>query len=685
MQKINVLDKHLAELIAAGEVVERPSSVVKELIENSVDAGSKKIKIEIKHGGIKYIKISDNGSGIYRDDVKNAFLRHATSKLKSENDLESIGTLGFRGEALASICAVSKVELITKTQDEECGTRYINQGGEDISLEDIGCGNGTTIIIRDLFYNTPARMKFLKTDIAEANSIAGVIDRIALSHPEISFKFIRDGKEVLNTPGDEKISSSIYAVYGREFFYGMMPIDYELNGVKINGFISKPVQSRASRSMQHFFINGRYVKTRTASVALEEAFKGTVMVGKHPYCVVYIKLPYGAVDVNVHPAKIEVRFINEKMIFDALYYGVKNSLIANDKSKLMEFSDCINKNVSTNKIEINTPLKDIKVEKIDNVKDNLNNEKIQEVKSQTPILKTISIPINNVMTNKILNNPFDGELFTNAKLGDAGFDRLNKKAINIECSPESVKSFDLLNLEDKSNKELKDVADKKDVEEKNEDALVLNKNNNEIKLENYSLKKNENYRNNIDYKIIGEAFNCYIIVQEIGGELLFIDKHAAHERFIYEKLKKEEKISDSQVLLEPLAITLEKDEYSALIENLNLMEKSGYVIEDFGMGTIIVRSVPSYVEHKDIKDSLIEIAGYIIKNKKSLNTDYLEWLYHNMACRAAIKAGKSSSYMEIQDLVKKVYNNPDIRYCPHGRPVFIALKKSDIEKQFGRM
>ena len=333
MPHIQVLDKHTAELIAAGEVVERPSSVVKELLENTIDAGATMVAVEIQNGGVTYIRITDNGAGIAREDVPTAFLRHATSKVRREEDLEAIGTLGFRGEALASIAAVSRVELLTCAAGETAGTRYTLEGGEDGHLEDAGCPQGTTIVVRDLFYNVPARMKFLKKDVSEANAVAGVVDRIALSHPEVSFRFIRDGREELLTPGDSQLRSCIYAVLGKEFSDSLLPVDYTLGGVHVHGFASKPAASRANRTMQHFFINGRYVKTRTAMAALEQAYKGAIMVGKFPACVLHLDMPPETVDANVHPAKIEVRFINEKPVFDAVYHGLKSALAAGDVPK----------------------------------------------------------------------------------------------------------------------------------------------------------------------------------------------------------------------------------------------------------------------------------------------------------------------------------------------------------------
>ena len=333
MGVINVLDKHVAELIAAGEVVERPASVIKELVENSIDAGAKNITVEIKNGGTTFMRVADDGCGIYRDDIKVAFLRHATSKVKVESDLDSISTLGFRGEALASICAVSRLQLITRNVNEEIGTSYEIDGGEEQSFDDAGCPVGTTFVIRDLFYNIPARAKFLKKDVSEGNAVSNIIDKTALSHPEIAFTYIKDGKQVLRTFGDGKLISAIYSVFGKDFAKGLIPVDYQLDAIKVYGYISKPEHSRPNRNMQNFFINGRYIKTRTAMVALEEAFKGSIMVGKFPSCVLNIELPCEIIDVNVHPSKLEVRFINERPVFDTVYHGVKSALLRGDSRK----------------------------------------------------------------------------------------------------------------------------------------------------------------------------------------------------------------------------------------------------------------------------------------------------------------------------------------------------------------
>lgn len=664
MGKINVLDKHISELIAAGEVVERPSSVVKELIENSIDANATAIEIEIKNGGTSYIKISDNGQGILREDVPKAFLRHATSKVKNHDDLDSIKTLGFRGEALASIAAVSKVEMITKSENELAGTCYKIEGSDEVSIEDIGCPTGTTIIIKDLFYNTPARMKFLKKDASEASSVSAIVDRIALSHPDISFKFIKNSKEELNTPGDGNIKSCIYSVYGKSFSTGLIPVKYELNGVKVYGFTCDTNSARPNRSMQHFFINGRYVKSKTMMIALEQAYKGSIMVGKFPSCVLYLELSYEVIDVNVHPAKIEVRFINEKPIFDAVYYGIKTSINKLDRPLEMLLND---NNISNEKKIIN---------------DNLNKERL---KVSDPTVKNDYYTMKPIQTNNV--NVEEPDVFIPKK--NVAYSPL--KPIELEKKQTIYKD----NTKETTTSKIALHADKAHsnhfFEENNKEQhnIILE----EEKIGNFSIAEDESNKNAVTFfsldndkiNVIGEVFSTYIVLEKNKDKLLLVDKHAAHERLIYEKLKKESGKSFSQYLLTPLTVTLEKKEYSAVISNLNLFSEAGFEIDDFGSGTVIVRSSPLYLEHDDISDSIIEMAGYILENKENISTKYVDWLYHNIACRAAIKSGDKSNKDELIALIKKLDENPELRHCPHGRPILINITKKEIEKQFGRM
>ncbi len=665
MGKINVLDKHVAELIAAGEVVERPSSVIKELVENSIDAGATAITVEIKNGGVTYMRITDNGCGIEKDDVKNAFLRNATSKIKFEDDLNNIATLGFRGEALFSVCAVSKVELVTRTSGQATGVRYKIEGGDETLFEECGCAEGTTIVVRDLFYNVPARMKFLKKDSSEGSAIAKILDRIALSHPEIAFKFIRENKLELNTPGDGKVGSAIYAVYGKEFFSSLMEVDYKLNGVKISGYISKPSSPRASRSMQHFFINHRYVKSRTAMAALEEAFKGSIMVQKFPSCVMYIEIPFDTVDVNVHPAKVEVRFVDEKPIFDAVYHGVKTALLSGDKSAL--FANKVEKIsaqprpqvVPVHKVEIKAP---ITFEKpVEQMKLELKAERAKEILTQVEESPEIFVPkkVENLYA-KSLEEPVE------------------QKVESLQERSNTIKEVLAEKVLEKVTRVKSELLERK--KEEKEPIVPTKIEPPEIQPQQLTMSLGDD----LDFKIRGEIFNTYIIVEKNNSEMVLIDKHAAHERMIFEELKSRKMAPVSQLFLEPIVVSLSKDEYIAIIDNMDIFTDSGFDISDFGNATVIVRAAPSYLENVYINDIVVQMANYILEHRKNIQSDYEQWLWENIACRAAIKAGKETKPEEMQALVQRILKE-DPKYCPHGRPVAISMKKYELEKRFGRV
>ena len=673
MGVINVLDKHVAELIAAGEVVERPASVIKELVENSIDAGAKNITVEIKNGGTTFMRVTDDGCGILKEDIKTAFLRHATSKVKYENDLDSISTLGFRGEALASICAVSRLQLITRNTDEDIGSSYVIEGGEELAFDDAGCPVGTTFIIRDLFYNIPARAKFLKKDVSEGNAVSNIIDKTALSHPEIAFTYIKDGKQVLKTFGDGKLISAIYSVFGKDFASGLIPVEYSLDSIKINGYVSKPVHSRPNRNMQNFFINGRYVKTRTAMAALEEAFKGSIMVGKFPSCVLNIELPFEMIDVNVHPAKIEVRFINERPVFDTVYHAVKSALLKFDSRKNATFKN----NTAFN--ELNS------FNRFNNAPAIIGNQ------NKIPDKPKASVEKNFEASKKDAFNPFEAVSFSTEKKethrqsidrmrvedSKSPFSIFSKQAVKATDSKQSF--FDkknsnasavenkIIRKEETVLEDLPNNLDEQDSHTKNEPAPVL-------------IEQNED-----EIKYIGELFGTYIIAQKNNNEVLFIDKHAAHERMIYEKLKSEKAASDSQLLLQPVAVTLGKSEYDAAINNLEMFRDCAFDVEDFGNSTVIVRSAPQYLDAADISDCITEMADYISIGKNDIFAEKMDWFYHNVACRSAIKAGNKSTPNELIDIVKKLEENPQIKYCPHGRPICIVMTKNEIEKQFGRV
>ena len=707
MGVINVLDKHVAELIAAGEVVERPASVIKELIENSIDAGAKNITVEIKNGGTTFMRVADDGCGIWKDDIKVAFLRHATSKVKLESDLDCISTLGFRGEALASICAVSRLQLITRNKNEDIGTCYEINGGEEVSFDDAGCPIGTTFVIRDLFYNIPARAKFLKKDVSEGNAVSNIIDKTALSHPEIAFTYIRDGKQALKTFGDGKLLSAIYSVFGRDFANGLIPVEYQLDAIKVYGYVSKPQNSRPNRNMQNFFINGRYVKTRTAMAAVEEAFKGSVMVGKYPSCVLNIEVPFEMIDVNVHPAKIEVRFINERPVFDTVYHAIKSSLLKNDSRKNASFrtETVFNEIKDSRKFNPFQNAPAIFNKSTANTADAQKQEYSPKSKNEFNPFDEINYVSSPKTEEKIINqNNDDNNLLSekrktskinidSLKIADSDkpFDIYSKKAINN--SYRENKSDALKNISKKSN-EQKSAPNKKTEYEIQQDAVISS--GEEPVTENVSDNKtndnkNEAYteliieQNAVDIKYIGEAFSTYIIAEKNGKEILFIDKHAAHERMIYEKLKAEKAGAFSQLLLQPVTVTLGKEEYDAAINNLNMFSECSFEVDDFGNSTVIVRSAPQYIDASEIPDCIAEMADYIAKGKNDIFTEKMEWFYHNVACRSAVKAGNKSTPQELIELVKKLEENPQIKYCPHGRPVCIVMKKSEIERQFGRV
>ena len=692
MGVINVLDKHVAELIAAGEVVERPASVIKELVENAIDAGSRHITVEIKNGGTTFMRVTDDGCGIQREDVKVAFLRHATSKVRGEQDLDHIATLGFRGEALASISAVSRLQLLTRNENEEIGTSYAIEGGEEGELADAGCPVGTTFIIRDLFFNIPARAKFLKKDVSEGINVSNIVDKTALSHPEIAFTYIRDGKQILKTSGDGKLLSAIYSVMGREFAQSLIPVDYELGPVTVRGYITKPVNARPNRNMQNFFINGRYVKSRTAMAALEEACKGSVMVGKFPSCVLNLTLPYELIDVNVHPAKIEVRFVNERPVFDAVYHGVKTSLMKNDTRKQATFKNNTAFHDIRKTSTFNTAQavfrkaeqeKQLQQKPVQPQKDEFN--PFADVAFQTEKKQSVPDYIDNVRVAE-RDNPFDvfsKKAVQNAKREESfklkpGFSVMQPMAGAAEPieAPESVKASE--SVKEASPIEVpKSIKAPEPVYTPPKEEIVVTAKENSEPVVLYEQQKDE-------LKYIGELFDTYIIVEINQKEMMLVDKHAAHERIIYEKLKAEKAGASMQLLLTPVTVTLGKNEYAAAISHLDMFEKCSFEVEDFGNSTVIVRSAPQYIEAAEVADCIAEMAGYIAMGKNDIFTEKMDWFYHNVACRSAVKAGNHNSKEELIDIVKTLEENPQIRYCPHGRPVCIMMKKSEIERQFGR-
>lgn len=694
MAAINVLSKQVSELIAAGEVIERPASVIKELVENSIDAHATAITVEIKNGGVTFMRVADNGSGIEKEDVKNAFLRHATSKIAVSDDLDSIATLGFRGEALASICAVSRVELITKSEKEPDGTLYRLEGGEEREFMTIGCPQGTTFIVRDLFYNVPARMKFLKKDSSESNSVSSLIDRMALSHPEISFTFIRDGKQMLKTSGNGKLDTAIFQVFGKQFFSGLIPVSYEYQGIELSGYVSKPVDAiRASRSMQTFFVNGRYVRTKTGMAALEQAYKGFIMVGKFPACVLSLKMNCSTLDVNVHPAKLEIRFTNERPVYDCVYHGVRTAISGYDtRNDPVTMPDVLPTNP---KLLGKTADRGSQLGFL--------YEKSAEVKNDEP---EILMPSSSSFGANVLNDPFTAA--KNYYSRDNVPIRPIKLSEHINASKRPETDFTEKPLPEDEPKDVIKLSEAASEFEAGKPEDIPADNENEIILPQASPVTEtaaaapavpyeppfavtesvaivDSDKREMPKRYIGEAFSTYLIIEYGEDRLMFIDKHAAHERLIYERLKKTEHDKSMQLLLEPAAVTLDKGEYEAVLENLELLYKAGFDAQDFGRGTVLLRGVPLFLEKLDISEAFIEIAQYLKTHKKLVLSEKMEWIYQNTACRAAIKAGNENKPEELIELALELERHPEVKYCPHGRPIYFFLTKSELEKGFKRV
>ena len=639
MPSINVLPRDLAELIAAGEVVERPASVVKETVENSIDAGARHITVEIARGGVTYIRITDDGCGIATADVPKAFLRHATSKINTASDLDRIMTLGFRGEALAATAAVARVELFTKTADEPFGTHYMIEGGRETLSEESGCPEGTTLVVRDLFYNIPARMKFLKKDATEGAAVKAIVDRAALSNPQISFKFIRDGEHIFTTSGTGDLQGAIYSVLGRDFAKALIPVEAQNDGVSVSGFTSKPISCKASRTGQITFLNGRLVMSKTVMAAVEQAYKNSAMVGKFPAFVLNISVPFEAVDVNVHPAKTEVRFSDEKRVFTAVHYAIKSALASGD----------------TRPEIVPTAQKKPFFMHMDAAEYRQTAVAFEE--KQTP-------PKNELPFTRLSdeNTPF----FLRKDFIEAE-KRLKEKEAALNITRES-------DDEPKAAEPIVQTIEKTEPPpEVAPDPAAPQKAQAPITAE-YDPKK--------EVLFIGEAFSTYIIVSR-GESIFLIDKHAAHERLLYNELKESQTI-ESQPLLEPVAVRLEGDRYTTAVDSAELLSKVGIELEDFGDGVVLVRAVPAALSREDVT-ATVEEAVEALSSTGTAELSSLDDIFHTVSCKAAIKAGYITSREELLNLAKRVIDNPDVMYCPHGRPVAFEIKRRELERHFGRI
>lgn len=649
MSKIHVLDKSIYELIAAGEVIERPSSVIKEMMENSIDAGATSITVEIKNGGRTYMRITDNGCGIAPEDIPLAFVRHATSKIETSDDLNGISTLGFRGEALASVCAVSKVEVLTKQKGSTFGSHYAIESSVETECESIGCPDGTTFIIRDLFYNVPARLKFLKKDVSEGNAIAGIVNKIALSHPEISFRFIRDNKTELITSGDGNLLGVIRAVFGKDFYSSCLPVSYSYNGVEVSGYVTKPLMCKANRAYQNFFVNSRYVKSITCMVALEEAYRNRIMTGKFPGCVLFVNVNPDGIDVNVHPAKVEIRFSDEKTVYDAVYFGVQNALLSLDKPTQIAFEPKQAKPVLTPAEIYAKPMVADKGVQLSFASEQ---ESVSFIKPE-PIKP---IPIVPPVSVRPTEKPV--EL--------AGFKDISgtfqKPAENITPLPEIKQQVEPINTEKFKYLDMGSFANNAHIEE---------------------APKPVEEPPNPNIRVVGEVFKTYIIC-EVGDDMYLIDKHAAHERHNFEKLVSGMTSFDSQTLLDPINIRLSYEAYDALADNMSLCKRMGFSISLLDSPNIVLQGVPVVIADEDPTDLLIKFSDSLALGKVGSGYELFDDLFHSIACKASIKANSDNDKLELEELAKLVFDE-DIRYCPHGRPVLIKIGKYDIEKMFKRI
>lgn len=656
MPKINLLDKSVYELIAAGEVIERPSSVIKELAENSIDAGAASITVEIKRGGISYLRVTDDGCGISHEDIPTAFMRHATSKVYTQDDLDSINTLGFRGEALASVCAVSRVELLTKQREDQLGSIYRIEAGEPVEYDRAGCADGTTIIIRDLFYNTPARLKFLKKDVTEGNYCASVIEKLALSHPGISFRFIRDGRQTMLSSGDGEYYSAVYAVFGKQFAAGLIPVENVYQNTAVTGYVSSPLFTRANRSMQNFFVNGRSVKSPLCCAALEEAFRNTIMVGKFPSCVLCVNTDPSQVDANIHPTKTEVRFTNEKIVFDAVYFAVKNALMGYDESR---------------EIKLNTA--PARAENIPQPERARTSEPLRTASAQVieEPPKTMPIPSGR-----------DAVIYPQEKREPPKFTLRQETPQPTQFTqplPAAEQTYmpELVPAKKPEPKEttLADLPGFAFLSEKS-----FAKKPESVPQEPDPVIPQERPKEKI--RVVGELFKTYIVCESTEGMIL-IDKHAAHERVNFERLKKGFD-SSAQLLMQPEEVYLTPEEFNGMSEYADKLAQVGIIME-FTDGKARVTGLPQMLDKVPPAEIVECIAKIVSQGNTNAEGELFDDMLHTVACKASIRGNEDNDILELQVLAQEVFNNPDIRYCPHGRPVMTQISRKQIERYFGRV
>ena len=642
MPKIIQLSPHIANLIAAGEVVERPASVAKELLENAVDAGASKVTVEIRDGGMTFLRVTDNGCGMAAEDARTAFLRHATSKLRTAEDLAAIGTMGFRGEALAAIASVSRIDLLTKTPSSIEGVSLRLEAGQIVEETEAGCPDGTTIIVRDLFFNTPARMKFMKSDTVEGTRVVAAVQMQALAHPEVAFRCLKDGKEVLSTPGTGKLADAAYCIYGKECAH-MARVDSRWEQYSLSGFVSKPTDARPSRSLQTFFVNGRPVKSRILVAALEEAYRNQIMVGKFPACVLHLNVPANMVDVNVHPAKTEVKFLNEKAVFDCVHYGVLGALNATPDRPQVQFR-------KPQTMEPPQPPKAVPAPA----------SKAAAPKQQS-FFRTMTAEEYKTFSAAIKDAPKPNPLA--AAAAAAKVERtpipVREPVMTPAVSPKP--KIELPPLPEIPKPQPKPIP--APVEEPEQVELVMPK--------------------VPDWRMVGELYNSYIIVEQ-GEDAYLIDKHAAHERILFEKLKANQEKISAQSLLTPIPVRLSPESCGELLTHREMLDELGFEVDEFGENTVVLRQIPMDLDPSHAAEAIEEMAADLLNGRSEKATTVRDEILHTVACKAAIKAGWKNDEAELLAVAKEVMSRDDLKHCPHGRPICITLSKKQLEKQFKR-
>lgn len=679
MPQIQQLPPHLADLIAAGEVVERPASVCKELLENALDAGASAISTELERGGLTYIRITDNGCGIAPEQLPTAFLRHATSKLRRPEDLAAIGTLGFRGEALAAIAAVSRVDIFSRQTGADCGAMLHLEGGVPEAVTEAGCPDGTTVCIRDLFYNTPARMKFMKKDTAEGAAAAGVVTHLALSHPDVSFKLLRDGQEILHTPGDGQLLSAIYAALGRDFANSLLPVSGSGGAVRVDGFITKPLAGHGTRGRQLFFVNGRFVKSQLLAAAVEEAYRNRLLKGRFPGCVLHITLPVNEVDVNVHPAKTVVKFLSDKTVFDAVHYTVKDALDREGQPAPAEKKPFYQTMTAQEFRETTPAPQGVKLPFVSGRPIGSAGAGSPTVNRFAPAAPTVQTPRETVQPAAAPQGdvwqvqdaaPEDGKAFTVPS---------GREGVVYRITPPDAPEDSPAHEQAAAETETVPAAAMPEAAGSNDTTLSAP----EAAPVQQELEMPETADSGeTPWRIAGEVLKTYIICEDGEQNVWLIDKHAAHERIRFDALKADPVPPMAQQLLTPAAVTLTAEEYGAVLESLDVLAGYGFLCEDFGDGAVLVREIPDYIRAEDAAATLEELARKLLLQRAD-PAGARDELLHTMACKSAIKAGMTTDAAELAALVRQVQSGA-VRYCPHGRPVAVQLRKYEVEKMFKR-